>query len=100
MDIAQYRRAENAARRGLAWRNGSEMLSVVFERIGFPVRVESTADLLQMIDTMQEGRFRLYMDELAGLSSSREVPWLVSALADYARFYAANFHSRQIRLPM
>ena len=61
MDITQYRRAENSARQELLnWRHGQAMLPIVFERVGFPVRVESTADLVQMIDTMQEWRVDPY----------------------------------------
>jgi hypothetical protein len=101
MDIAHYRRAETAAHQALRnWRQGQSMLPIVFERVGFPVRVESVADLAPLTDTMQEGRFALYMTELGGLSSADEVPWLVSALVDYARFYAATFHAREVVLPL
>jgi hypothetical protein len=101
MDVTQYRRAEKAARRALrSWRQSQMMNPVVFERNGFPSRIDSMADLLEMIDTMQEGRFDLYMKELGGLEAMREVPWFVAALTDFVRFFAATFHDSQVRLPL
>jgi hypothetical protein len=100
MDIAQYRRAETAAIQALGnWRHGQAMLPITFERVGFPVHVESVADLLQMVDTMQEGRFSLYMRELGGVTQD-EVSLLVAALAEYAYFHAATFHGTQVPLPL
>ena len=40
----------------------------IFERVGFPVRITSIRDVGQIVDTMQENRFRSYIDELSGLS--------------------------------
>src|ERR1043165_5203740 len=101
MDVTQYRRAEKAARRALrSWRQGQMMRPAVFERDGFPTRIESMADLLEVIDTPQEGRFDLYMKELGGLEATREVPGFVSALTNFARFFAATFHDPNVRLPL
>jgi hypothetical protein len=99
MDITHYRRAETLARQSMTtWRAAQAHHPQLFESRGFPVRIECTADLLALTDTMQEDRFELYQRELGGLSVG-DVDSLVDALADYARFFTATFHTARAPLP-
>lgn len=100
MDIASYRLAETLARRALpSWRAAEAQRPIWFERVGFPCRVESTAELAQLVDTMQEGRFEAYQAELGGLSDA-DVADLVDALENFARFYGAMFHAARVPVPL
>ena len=100
MDIAHYRRSEALAQQiSASWRQAEAHRPSVFLERGFPVRVESTADLLPLLDTMQEGRFEAYQRELGGLSAA-DVATLVDALCDYCRFFARHFHAERCALPL
>src|SRR5271163_5024847 len=100
MDIAHYRRAEALARHvSPSWRHEQAQRPTAFAADGFPIRVESTADLLQITDSMHEARFQAYQEELGGLDED-DVDLLVSALADYAAFAAATFHTDRVALPL
>lgn len=100
MDIQSYRRAETlACQSGLSWRKRAAHTPNAFLAAGFPVRVESIADLVQMVDTMQEDRFDGYMAELGGLNDA-DLALLIPALADFARFFALTFDSYRAPLPL
>jgi hypothetical protein len=99
MDIAHYRRSETAAKQAMtSWRRAQAHTPGTFERVGFPTRVESTADLMALTDTMQEGRFEAYQQELGGLDEL-DTGLLVDALASFAKFFCQTFHTSSAPLP-
>lgn len=99
MDTALYRRSETIAKQfASTWRVEQAHVPVTFGRVGFPTRVESIADLRQITDTMQEGRFDDYMAELGGLDDA-DLNLLVCALTDWARWFCQTFHAETCKLP-
>jgi hypothetical protein len=103
MDIAHYRRSEALAQQMMpSWRHAQAHRPHKFMAVGFPIQVESTADLCQLVDGMHDvppGRFDGFQRELGGLSDS-DFTCLVAALADYADFFAQNFGSATCPLPL
>lgn len=101
MDSPLYRRSETIARQfAPTWRVEQAHVPVTFGRVGFPTRVESIADLRQLVNTMQEGRFDDYMAELGGLSGiDPDLMLLVIALSDWARWFCKTFHTNTCSLP-
>jgi SAM-dependent methyltransferase len=100
LDPVQYRREESRAKAQLPnWRLAQRHGATLFQRVGFPVRVDSLDELGMLLDTMQEGRFEAIQRELGGLTEA-EQELLVRALADCVRFQLAHFGSRMPVLPL
>lgn len=69
LDPQTYRANEALAKQDPANKRRAEAHVVDhFERIGFPVRIYSTQEVRPLINSMQENRFHLYMDEMGGLT--------------------------------
>lgn len=100
LDPAQYRREESRAKAQLPnWRLAQRHGATLFQRVGFPVRVDSLDELGMLLDTMQEGRFEAIQQELGGLTPDEET-LLVAALAEAVRFQLAHFGGRAPVLPL
>ncbi|HWR02807.1 MAG TPA: class I SAM-dependent methyltransferase [Humidesulfovibrio sp.] len=100
LDPAQYRREESRAKAQLPnWRLAQRHGATLFQRVGFPVRVDCLDELGMLLDTMQEGRFEAIQQELGGLAEA-EQELLVQALAEVVRFQLAHFGSRAPVLPL
>lgn len=100
MDIAAYRRAETLAKQNLtSWRAAQAHYPVTFAALGFPIQVESTADLLQLTDMFQEGRADAYQAECGGLRPA-DFDAVCAALADWCRFAAQTWHLDRVVLPL
>lgn len=100
LDPAQYRREESRAKAQLPnWRLAQRHGATLFQRAGFPVRVDCLDELGMLLDTMQEGRFEAIQQELGGLTGA-EQELLAQALADCVRFQLAHFGSRAPVLPL
>src|SRR5690349_19375336 len=96
LDQVQYRLAENVAKQQLpTWRIAQRHTLEVFEKAGFPVRVNSLADLRPLIDTMQENRFDSYMRELGGLTPARH-SLLMNALRGISIFQLKYFNTQEL----
>ena len=91
MDSTIYREQERRAKEHLAnWRIGQRHNLDQFEKVGFPVRVGSVAETRQLLDTMQEGRFLRYQEELGGLSP-QDADMLTKACARLMDFQRAAY---------
>ena len=91
MDSTIYKQQERRAREHLAnWRIAQRHNLDRFEKVGFPVRVQSVAETRQLIDTMQEGRFLGYQQELGGLSQT-DACMLASACARLMEFQLTTY---------
>ena len=100
MDIASYRLSERMASATLpSWRLKALHNPHIFVSAGFPVRVESTDELVGLLDTMQENRFPLFLKELGGLDD-KDLSVLVKAVADYCLFFQTHFQSDEVPLPL
>ncbi|HTY70241.1 MAG TPA: hypothetical protein VMH36_26545 [Alphaproteobacteria bacterium] len=100
MDIASYRLHERLASASLpTWRIKALQNPIVFQAGGFPVRIESTDELVALLDTMQENRFGQYIKELGGLDEE-DLAVLVDALVEYCKFFRTNFSGRDAPLPL
>lgn len=100
LDPAQYRREESRAKAQLPnWRLAQRHGATLFNRVGFPVRVDSLDELGMLLDTMQEGRFEAIQQELGGLTKA-EQELLAQALAEAVRFQLAHFGQRAPVLPL
>jgi hypothetical protein len=100
MDIGSYRLNERLANAVLpSWRIKAVQRPHVFHTHGFPVHVDSTDELVSVLDTMQENRFARYLSELGGLDET-DLATLVNALADYCLFFRTHFPAREAPLPL
>lgn len=100
MDLAAYRRSETLARQVMpSWRTEQPHTPVVFLQFGFPVKIDSTADLFRLLDTFQEGRFQPYQGEMGGLTEG-DVELIVGALEMHCRFVGQTFHTDRVELPL
>jgi hypothetical protein len=100
LDVQTYRDNENIAKSTLGnWRAAQRHNLDIFEKHGFPVRLHSLPQLRQMLDTMQENRFRVYMEELGGLSDT-DLKTFLRACQAVIRFQQINFQGLPIILPL
>ena len=70
-----------------------------FERSAFPVKVETVAEVGQLLDTMQEGRFDGYMNELGGIADV-EYSSIVAACVELAQLQISYFPNRTPIIPL
>jgi len=100
LSIQTYRASEHLARAVIpSWRISKVHNLDHFERVGFPVRLNSMDEIGFLLDTMQENRYHKYMDELDGLTSE-EVDSINAVGVDFVRFQQMYFHSRKPILPI
>lgn len=103
MDIALYRRNETLARQFQpSWRVAHAYKPHVLKTSGFPLQVESTADLVPLLNGMHEGGFGGFLSfqkELGGLTDP-DAQLLASMLAEFAMFAERNFHFPRVELPL
>lgn len=71
----------------------------VFENVGFPIHIESFAELGQLIDTMQENRFYDYQNELGGLTK-HDFYQVVRICRDLVRFQKLYLPYQEPILPL
>lgn len=70
-----------------------------FERIGFPVRINSLQEVASLLNSMQENRFDLYMSEMGGLTEV-ERGYIVGCCIYLSRFQQIVFPKRPVILPL
>jgi SAM-dependent methyltransferase len=100
MDIGSYRLNERLAKAAIpSWRLKAIHGAHVFANAGFPLQVESTDELCNLLDTMQEGRFAQFQAELGGFGAQDEADF-VNALVDFCLFFRTHFSGRQAPLPL
>jgi hypothetical protein len=68
IDPIAYRRIETSYKVSMPTSIRQAFSLEVFEKCGFPTLVDSIVDLRPFLNTMQDGRFRKYYEELNGLS--------------------------------
>ena len=99
IEIQDYRVSERAARSVISnWRLAETHTVDHFARVGFPVRIESTHEVGQLLDTMQETRFEPFLGEIGGLSAD-DGEKLLWALTQSVRFQLAHLQKRQPIVP-
>ncbi|MBL8704412.1 MAG: hypothetical protein JNM30_06195 [Rhodospirillales bacterium] len=100
IEIQDYRASERMARSIMPswWLAVSHQVDI-FARIGFPVRIESTHEVGQLIDTMQENRYARFLTEFGGLSDA-ELQMLVRALVQSVLFQRAHLPRRAPLVPL
>ncbi len=100
LDISEYRYAEAAAKAQIrSWWIAQTHHVDHFEKSGFPVRPSHFFEIGQLLDTMQENRFALFMSELGGLSDT-DVELTLAALARCIEFQLVHFPRRKPVLPI
>ena len=100
LDPQTYRTSEQLAKSLIpSWRVSQIHNVDLFERVGFPVRINSVRELGQIVDTMQENRFERYMAELGGLSDA-EYSLILGACKDVVRFQLSYLPHRPPVLPI
>jgi hypothetical protein len=100
MDIGSYRLNERLANASIpSWRLKAIHGAHVFASAGFPMHIESTDELLNLLDTMQENRFDSFINELGGLDDAEQAAF-VEALADYCLFFRINFPGKEALMPL
>jgi hypothetical protein len=99
IEIQDYRIAERSARAVISsWWLAETHIVDHFARVGFPVRIESTHEVGQLLDTMQEKRFERFLMELGGLSPE-DTDKYVRALAQAVKFQLAHLQKRRPLVP-
>jgi hypothetical protein len=100
MDIVHYRRSEALAQQLMpSWRHAQAHRPHKFVAVGFPIQIDSTADLVPLIDGMHEGRFEAFQREMGGLNDA-DLEILGVAFEDYVDFFAQNFGATTCELPI
>ena len=99
IDINLYRENENIAKREVEkWQVSARHNIDNFEKTGFPVRVNNIAQLRQLLDTMSEGLFDSYMQEIEGLTKS-ELELLLNAIKNIIQFQYIYFPNNTPLIP-
>jgi len=99
IDCSLYRENEKIAKREVdKWQITAKHNIDIFEKIGFPVRVDNISYLRQLIDTMNENTFDSYMRELNGLNEI-ELNILLTSLEQSIRFQKIHFPNDDIIIP-
>jgi hypothetical protein len=100
MDIGSYRLNERLANAAIpSWRLKAIHGAHIFAAAGFPMHIDSTDELRNVLDTMQENRFPGFVEELGGFDEEEEAAF-VDALVDYCLFYRINFPGREALMPL
>jgi len=101
LDIEQYRMSESLARQDRRiWQQAKAHRLDVFEGAGFPVRVNSIAELDQIVGSMHSNdRYALLHDEIAGFDEA-DLRLFIAVLADFYAFYATMFPRPAVTLPL
>lgn len=100
LDPATYNAGETRGFRSIAnWTWQSMMTTSALEPSSFPTRVDSIRDLRPLIDSMHQGRFTKFVDELRGLSEA-EIDEVVEALVSFARLHVRVFQGDRVTLPL
>ena len=100
LDIYSYRASESLAKQNIpSWRLSQTHTVDHFERIGFPVRVATPQELVQLLDTMQENRFDAYMDEIGGLDEN-DLDLVIKACRDFVNFQLIYFPNSRPIVPL
>lgn len=100
LDINYYRFAEEKAKNSIpTWLISKRYNLDVFEREGFPIRLNNTQQLSQIFNTMQEERFDIYMKEIGGFCAN-DLSIFISALKKSIEFQRLFFPKKDIILPL
>lgn len=100
LDINYYRFAEEKAKNGLStWLISKRYNLEIFEKEGFPTRLNNVQQLKQIFNTMQEDRFDIYMQELDGLNDD-ELEFFMEALKKSIEFQRIYFPKKDLILPL
>src|ERR1700722_17074103 len=70
-----------------------------FENIGFPVRINSIQEVGPILNTMQENRFNLYMQEMGGLTEL-EFDMFINACRRHMDFQRKFLPFRRVMAPL
>jgi hypothetical protein len=100
MDIGSYRLNERVAKTAIpSWRLKAIQGAHVFRQVGFPIEIESTDELVNLLDTMHENQFDAFMTELDGMAED-EIDALLDALVEYCRFFRIHFPAAEAPIPL
>ncbi|MCP5195810.1 MAG: hypothetical protein H6974_03305 [Gammaproteobacteria bacterium] len=99
LDIPAYRLHEELAKNSLpSWQLSRRHSLDVFEKVGFPVRLSMLCQLRLLLNTMQEGRFDLFMQELGGFTEE-DMAIFVKACHDLIKFQCYYFSEYEPIIP-
>jgi len=100
IDINYYRLQEEMAKNSLpSWRISKKFNLEIFEKEGFPVRINNIQQLRQIFDTMQEERFEILIRELSGLDE-QELSIFIEACKESILFQEIYFSNSETILPL
>ncbi len=99
LDIPAYRESENHIRQYLnQWISIRRHNLDIFEKAGFPVRVNCIQEIRTLLGSMQEGRCDAFMEDVGGLSE-KQLELVVQVARDVVRFQETTFPRRQLLMP-
>ena len=99
-DIQTYRANENLAKEHLPnWQTARKHNLSLFEKVDFPVRLNSMPQVRMLLDTNQEGRFDSYMQEVGGFNE-QDLELFIAVCENAIRFQATHFSQERIILPL
>jgi hypothetical protein len=100
LDVQVYRQGEQQAITSLPkWQYRQRHNLDVFEKVGFPVRVDNIMQIRQIIDSMQEDRFDVFMHEIGGLTE-QEFKLFLSACKRMVDFQLRFFPQSRPFIPL
>lgn len=99
LDINYYRESENRAKTILpTWIISKKYNLDIFEKEGFPIRINNIQQTRQIFDTMQENRFDTFMQEINGFSA-KDLSLFVEACIKNIKFQDNYFPTHKSFIP-
>lgn len=99
IDINYYRAYENKAKDNLSsWIFSQKYNLDIFEKVGFPVRINNIQQSRQIFDTMQENRFTRFMNEISGFTDE-ELEMFIASCIKSIEFQSEFFPQDEIYIP-
>lgn len=101
MDIATYNQMEVLAQARLSsWRFQQIFSPVLFERVGFPARIEHIGQIRGLLAGMHRlSRIKLLVAEIGGLRDD-DLPVIADALGAYLQWYRTWFSDESVPIPL
>jgi hypothetical protein len=99
LDSQTYNQNQEIAKINIAnWRKSNIHIPYYFQIQNFPIEINFSEGLTQLLDTMQEGRFDKYMNEIGGFTDE-DLNIFINAFRKYFHFFVSTFHSKLVPLP-
>jgi hypothetical protein len=97
LDSQTYNQNQEIAKINIAnWRKSNIHIPYYFQIQNFPIEINFSEGLTQLLDTMQEGRFDKYMNEIGGFTDE-DLTKIFDSVKKNSTFIEGGLTGRRIR---